>query len=91
MKTNINKSFKRVSLFFLAILSPVLSFADGKWGANEATPTSDNSIYAEIAIGIAFVVAIVTFLIWKSKYDKKEREKQTEKMKKIHAARRRAA
>ncbi len=91
MKTRNNKSFKRVSLFFLAILSPILTFADGKWGASEQTPTSNSSIYAEIAIGIVFVGAVVTFLVWKSKHDKKEREKQMERMKKIQAAKRRAS
>lgn len=90
MRTSNNKSYKRVSLFFLAILTPFLSFAES-FNVTEQTQGGKTSLYAEIAIGVMFVCAIVVFLVWKSKHDKKEREKQMEKMKKIQASRRRAA
>jgi len=90
MKTNIDKFYKRVSLFLLAIIAPSLSFAES-FSVSEQTQGGNASLYAEIAIGIGFVGAVVAFLIWKSKHDKKMREKQLEQMRKVQAAKRRAA
>ena len=90
METNSNKLCKRAGLLILTVISPLFSFADS-FTVNEQTQGGKTSLYAEIAIGIVFVGAVVTFLVWKAKHDKKEREKQMEKMKKIQAARRRAA
>ena len=49
------------------------------------------SLYGEIGIGVLFVVALTFFIVWKSKHDKKEREKHLEQMRKVQANKKRAA
>lgn len=90
MKTNSDKFYKRVSLFFLAIIAPFFALADS-FTVSEQTQGGAASLYAEIAIGVIFAGAVVAFLIWKSKHDKKTREKQLEQMRKVQAAKKRAA
>jgi hypothetical protein len=62
-----------------------------KTAAELEAEQSNTSLYGEIAIGILFVVALTLFIVWKSKHDKKEREKHLEQMRKVAAAKRRAA
>ena len=89
MKTISSKLCKRVSLFFLAIMLPFISLADEL--SEQAKADERNNMYMEIACVVLFVGGVVAFLIWKSKHDKKEREEQIEKMRKIQASKRRAA
>lgn len=49
------------------------------------------TMYGEIGVGVLFVVALTFFIVWKSKHDKKEREKHLEQMRKVQAAKKRAA
>ena len=48
------------------------------------------TMFGEIGIGVLFVVALTFFIVWKSKHDKKEREKHLEQMNKIQAKKRAA-
>ncbi len=92
METINSKLFKRISLFFTALMLPLISFAVTSADITaEAEAAKKMSMYMEIACGVVFVGGVVAFLIWKSKHDKKVREKQIEQMKKIQAAKRRAA
>lgn len=60
--------------------------------AAEMKEASDNeTLYGEIGVGVLFVVALTVFIVWKSKHDKKEREKHLEQMRKVAAAKKRAA
>lgn len=91
MKT-LNKLYKQASLLFIAIILPLVSFADVNADlAAEAEATKRNSMIMEVACGVVFIGGVVVFLIWKSKHDKKVREQQMEQMKKIQAAKRKAA
>jgi heme/copper-type cytochrome/quinol oxidase subunit 2 len=65
--------------------------AQAKSAAELAAEEKDYSLYGEIAIGILFVVALTLFIVWKSKHDRKEREKHVEQMRKVAANKRRAA
>lgn len=62
-----------------------------KTAAELADEQSKMSLYGEIAIGVLFVVSLTLFIIWKTKHDRKEREKHLEQMRKIAAAKKRAA
>lgn len=62
-----------------------------KTSAELAEQQSKTSLYGEIAIGVLFVVSLTLFIIWKTKHDRKEREKHLEQMRKIAAAKKRAA
>lgn len=62
-----------------------------KTAAEMAADDNKMSLYGEIAIGVLFVVALTLFIVWKSRHDKKEREKHMEQMRKIAANKKRAA
>lgn len=62
-----------------------------KTAAEMAAEENKMSLYGEIAIGVLFAVALTLFIIWKTKYDRKEREKHLEQMRKVAAAKKRAA
>ena len=62
-----------------------------KTAAELAEQQSKASLYGEIAIGVLFVVSLTLFIIWKTKHDRKEREKHLEQMRKIAAAKKKAA
>ena len=92
MKTFSNKLFRHINLIILAILLPVVSFADTNAEiAAKIKAEEQLQMYMEIACIAAFVGGIVVFLIWKTKHDKKVKAQQMEQMKKIQAAKRRAA
>ena len=92
MKTISNKLYQRFSLLLFSIMLPFASFAFTKEEL-EAQAKADQQLqmYMEVACIVVFVGGVITFLIWKTKHDKKLREKQMEQMKKIQAAKRRAA
>lgn len=92
MKTINSKLYKQVGLFFLAIMLPLFSFGSTpEQLAEEAKAIERNNMIMEGACVVVFVGGVITFLIWKSRHDKKMREQQMEQMKKIQAAKRRAA
>jgi len=85
---NINK-WTIVCLFTLT--APILTFAQQLSVEEEAAQAKQTELYAEIGIGVLFVVSVVLFLVFKSKHDKKLREKQLRQMEQIQANRRKAA
>ncbi|MGZ3866117.1 MAG: hypothetical protein ACXVNR_06770 [Bacteroidia bacterium] len=86
------KLFRQASLIVLALLLPVVSFADTNAEiAAKIKAEEELQMYMEIGCIVAFVGGIIVFLIWKTKHDKQVKEKQMEQMKKIQAAKRRAA
>ena len=89
MRTISNKLYHRLSLLFLAIILPLTSFADAK--ADQLKADERLQMYMEIACIVVFVAAVAVFLVWKNKHDRQLREKQMEQMKKVQAAKRRAA
>ena len=92
MKTISNKLYRRLNLLLLSIIMPFASFASTKEEiAAQMKADEQLQLYMEVACIVVFVGGVVAFLIWKSKHDKKLREKQMEQMKKIQAAKRRAA
>ena len=92
MKTISDKLYARLSLLLLAIILPIASFADTKDEiAAKIKADEQMQMYMEVACIVVFVGGVVAFLIWKTSHDKKMREKQMEQMKKIQAAKRRAA
>jgi len=76
-------------LVLLALFSTLGTQA--KTAAEMAADDNKMSLYGEIAIGVLFVVALTLFIVWKSRHDKKEREKHMEQMRKITANKKRAA
>lgn len=93
MKT-LNKLIKNKQfvLFLLVLMAPLASFAQQKLTmAEEAEQNAKIALWGEIGIGVLFIVSVTAFLIYKAKHDKKVREKQMEQMKKVQAAKRRAA
>ncbi|HWY38810.1 MAG TPA: hypothetical protein VNY73_09645 [Bacteroidia bacterium] len=92
MKTICNNFCQRVSLVFLAIMLPLMTFADtaSDLKAQEEADRRVN-LYMEVACGVVFIGSVIVFIIWKTKHDKKMRERQMEQMKKIQAAKRKAA
>jgi fumarate reductase subunit D len=88
---NDNKSLgKGYPVVLLLLLMPFVTLADS-FAVSEQTQGGKTSLYAEIAIGVVFVIAVTVFVIWKAKHDKKMREKQMEQMRKLQATKRKAA
>lgn len=87
MDTFKNKIFSGV-VFLISFLASVTIQA--KTAAELAEEEKTKSLYGEIGIGVLFVVALTLFIIWKSKQDKKEREKHRKQMEQM-ANRRKAA
>lgn len=87
MDTN-RKIFRGVVVLLTLVWSISLQ---AKTAAELEAENNKTSLYGEIAIGILFVVALTLFIMWKSKHDKREREKNLEQMRKISGTRRRAA
>jgi len=83
------------SKFFAGFMMLISFFSavsvEAKTAAEQAAEQKNLSLYGEIAIGVLFVVALTLFIVWKSKHDKKEREKHLEQMRKVAANKRRAA
>lgn len=92
METIHNKLAVRISLFLSAILLPMISFADAKADlAAQIAEDEKKNMIMEVACVAVFVGGVIAFLIWKSSHDKKVRAQQMEQMKKIQAAKKRAA
>ncbi len=79
------------TLAFLAIVVMIgmQGIAQSKTQASQDDDAKTASLIGEIAIGVLFVAAVVLFLIFKAKHDKKEKEKQIKIMQKIAAAKKR--
>lgn len=84
---------KNMLLRIVSVFAFVLFYvnAQAKSAAELAQETKDRTLYGEIAVGALFVVALTLFIVWKTKHDRKERERHLEQMKKVQANKRRAA
>ncbi len=93
MKTIIQtKRKKQFSWLLLIIAVPFTTLAEHLPTAEEEAAKNDRiAMYSEIAIAVLFAVAVTAFLVFKSKHEKKLREKHLEQMKKIQANKKRAA
>jgi triosephosphate isomerase len=79
-------------LVFFMLITPLASFAQHvPTAAEEAEAAKQTAFIGEIAIAVLFIVSVTAFLVYKAKHDKKVREKQLEIMKKVQAAKKRAA
>ena len=85
---NVNK-WTIVCLFILT--SPIITFAQQLSVEEETAQAKQTELYGEIGIAVLFVVAVATFLVFKSKHDKKVRARQLRQMEQIQANRRKAA
>ncbi len=74
----------------LVILFSTVSL-QAKTAAELKAESDAATLYGEIGVGLLFVVALTVFIVWKSKHDKKEREKHLEQMRKVAATKKRAA
>ena len=92
MKT-MNKQITTKALSFMIMwLIPAFIWAQHTQTATEeAEANAKVAMYSEIAIGVLFVGAVVAFLVYKSKHDKKVRQQQLEQMQRVQAAKRKAA
>ena len=84
---------KQVAMLLLVLITPLATFAQEHvaTAAEEAEAAKKTALFAEIGIAVLFIGAVTAFLIFKAKHDKKVREKQLEIMKKVQAAKKRAA
>ena len=74
------------------LLTLLWSFGlQAKTAAELDAENNKTSLYGEIAIGVLFVVALTLFIVWKSKHDRRERERHLEQMRKVAAGKKRAA
>ena len=91
METIIQMKNRFIGLLFI-LIAPIAAFAEKMpTPEEEAAQNAKIALWGEIGIGVLFAAALIAFLIFKSKHDKKVREKQMEQMKKVMAAKRRAA
>ncbi|HXU28339.1 MAG TPA: hypothetical protein VN698_13995 [Bacteroidia bacterium] len=83
---------KHIALL-LVLLTPLATFAQEhlKTAAEEAEEAKQTALFAEVGIAVLFIAAVTAFLVFKAKHDKKVREQQLEQMKKVQAAKRKAA
>jgi heme/copper-type cytochrome/quinol oxidase subunit 2 len=92
METIFKISRKHLSSLLLVLAVPFTTLAEHiPTAAEEAAQNEKVAMYSEIAIAILFVVAVTLFLIFKSRHEKKLREKHIEQMKKVQAAKKKAA
>ncbi|HTA62970.1 MAG TPA: hypothetical protein VK835_10960 [Bacteroidia bacterium] len=84
---------KQVALLLLVLITPLATFAQAHLptAAEEAEAAKQTALFAEVGIAVLFIAAVTAFLVFKAKHDKKVREQQMEQMKKVQAAKRRAA
>ena len=86
---NTDRKFLRGLVVLVTLL--LSAAAQAKTAAELEADQKSMSLYGEIAIGVLFVVALTAFIVWKTKHDKREREKHLEQMRKVAAAKKRAA
>ncbi|MEO8761720.1 MAG: hypothetical protein ABI388_09790 [Bacteroidia bacterium] len=91
MKVFLKNINKWVIACLFILIAPVVTFAQQLTVEEEAAKAKQTELYGEIGIGLLFVVSVVLFLVFKSKHDKKQREKQLRQMEQIQANRRKAA
>ena len=91
MKTIIKRLKKQVYMIVIILLAPIVSIAETLTAEEEAAQSAKIALWSEIGIGVLFAVALVVFLVYKTKHDKKLREKHLEQMKKVMAAKKKAA
>jgi hypothetical protein len=84
---------KQVAMLLLVLITPLATFAQEHLptAAEEAEAAKRTALMAEIGIAALFIAAVTAFLIFKAKHDKKMREQQLEQMRKVQAAKKRAA
>jgi hypothetical protein len=84
---------KQVALLLLVLITPLVTFAQEhvKTAQEEAADNERNGQIALIGVGVLFVGAVTAFLVYKTKHDKKVREQQLEVMRKVQAAKKKAA
>ncbi|HXD93846.1 MAG TPA: hypothetical protein VNX01_11570 [Bacteroidia bacterium] len=84
---------KQVALLLLVMITPLVTFAQEhlKTAAEQAEDDKQFALVGEVGIAVLFIVAVTAFLVFKAKHDKKVREQQLEIMKKVQAAKKKAA
>jgi len=83
---------KQIALLLFVLMAPFASFAQHvPTATEEAEANARVALIGEVGIAVLFIVAVTAFLVYKAKHDKKVREKQLEQMKKVQAAKRKAA
>jgi len=83
---------KQLSLLLFGLATPIATFAEHiPTAEEEAAHNEEIAFYTKIGIAIVFAVSVTAFLIFKTKQEKKLREKHIEQMKKIQANKRKAA
>jgi len=84
---------KQVAMLLLVLITPLATFAQEhvKTAAEEAADAQQTALIAEIGIAVLFIGAVTAFLVFKAKHDKKVREQQMEIMRKVQAAKKKAA
>jgi hypothetical protein len=91
MKTISENINKQVITCLFILVSPMIIFAQQLTVEEEAAQSKKMELYGEIGIAVLFAVSVVLFLVFKAKYDKKQREKQMKQMQQIQANKRKAA
>ncbi len=93
MKTTILTTSKvRLSSLLLVLALPLATLAEHMpTPEEEAAQNEQMAMYTKIAIAVVFAVSVALFLIFKTKHEKKLREKHIEQMKKIQANKKKAA
>lgn len=88
MKTISQKIF---SLGMLAMFFLLSFISQAKTSEEMAEEQQKTTLYGEIGVGVLFVVALTLFIVWKTRHDKKERERHMKQMQKLAANKKRAA
>ena len=78
-------------MILIILVAPIAAIAETLTAEQEAAQNAKIALWGEIGIGVLFAAALTAFLIYKTKHDKKLREKHLEQMKKVQANKRRAA
>jgi len=84
---------KQAAMLLLVLITPLATFAQEhlQTVAEQKAAEDKMALMGEIGIAVLFIAAVTAFLVFKAKHDKKVREQQMEQMKKVQAAKRKAA
>jgi hypothetical protein len=84
---------KQVILLLLVLITPLATFAQEhlETVAEQKAKEDKIALMGEIGIAVLFIAAVTAFLVFKAKHDKKVREQQLEVMRKVQAAKKKAA